>query len=173
MKTELLTCYLCRFRYADFSVWQKKYLTSEVLDKKLEYWKSRLTGAEPLQLPADFTRPAVQSIRGASYEFKISKELTDKLEQLSKQNGATLYMILLAAFNVLLYRYSGQKDISVGSPVAGRQQKEVEQLIGFFVNTLVLRNEIENSFTFLDLLDQVRTNTFEAFENQEVPLKKL
>ena len=160
-------------QYADFSIWQKKNLTPEVLDKKLEYWKSKLSGAEPLQLPADFTRPAVQSIRGASYEFKLSKELTDKLEQLSKQNGSTLYMTLLAAFNVLLYRYSGQKDISVGSPVAGRQQKEVEQLIGFFVNTLVLRNEIENSFTFIDLLDQVKANTLEAFENQEVPFEKI
>ena len=162
-----------QIQYADFSIWQKKYLTDEVLDKKLEYWKSKLTGAEPLQLPADFIRPAVQSIRGASFEFKISKELTDKLEQLSKQNGATLYMTLLAAFNILLYRYSGQKDISVGSPVAGRQQKEAEHLIGFFVNTLVLRNEIENSFTFTDLLEQVKINTFGAFENQEVPFEKI
>ncbi|HMQ67796.1 MAG TPA: non-ribosomal peptide synthase/polyketide synthase, partial [Ignavibacteria bacterium] len=160
-------------QYADFAVWQRKHLQGEMLDRKLEYWRDKLADVEPIQLPIDFERPAVQSIKGANVNFEISKDLSDSLQNISKQNGATLFMTLLAAFNVLLNRYSGQENISVGTPIAGRQQEEVEKLIGFFVNTLTLRNEIDNEASFLELLRQVRSTTLEAYDYQDVPFEKI
>ena len=132
-----------KIQYADYAIWQRSYLSGEVLDKKLNYWKERLQGTEVLQLPTDYARPAVQGIRGAAYHFWIDKPTSDGLNELTRNQGATLFMTLLSAFQVLLSRYSGQEDISVGTPVANRGQAEVEGLIGFFVNTLVLRTRVE------------------------------
>ncbi|MBK8549766.1 MAG: amino acid adenylation domain-containing protein [Ignavibacteria bacterium] len=160
-------------QYADYSIWQRTYLQGEILDKKLSYWKEKLQGAEPLELPSDFTRPAIQSTKGANEGFSIDKELTEELLELSKQHGSTLFMTLLSAFKALLYRYSGQQDICVGIPIAGRQQEEVEELIGFFINTLVLRSEVKGDASFTELLKQVRTTTLEAYENQDVPFEKV
>ncbi|MCB0729106.1 MAG: AMP-binding protein, partial [Ignavibacteriae bacterium] len=160
-------------QYADFAIWQRKNLQGEMLNKKLDYWRNKLANVEPIQLPIDFERPAVQSIKGANVNFEIGKDLSDSLQTISKQNGATLFMTLLAAFNVLLNRYSGQENISVGTPIAGRQQEEVEKLIGFFVNTLTLRNEIDNNASFLELLKQVRSTTLEAYDYQDVPFEKI
>ena len=160
-------------QYADYSIWQRKYVQGEVLEEKLGYWKSKLEGVAPLQLPLDYARPAIQSSRGATCSFRISHELMAQLTSLSHQHGATLYMTLLAAFKVLLFRYSGQEDICVGTPVAGRNQQELEELIGFFINTLALRGWVRAEMTFIDLLQEVKGTTLEAYSHQEVPFEKV
>src|SRR6185437_10980579 len=160
-------------QYADYAIWQRNYLNEAQLSEKLNYWKQKLEGTAPLQLPADYSRPAVQSSRGAAYSFKTDKKLQEQLQKLSHQNGATLYMTLLSAFNVLLYRYSGQEDICVGTPVAGRSQQETENLIGFFINTLALRSRVEGSKPFSQLLQEIKETTLEAYSHQEVPFEKV
>ncbi|MGZ5133943.1 MAG: condensation domain-containing protein, partial [Flavitalea sp.] len=162
-----------KLQYADFAIWQRRYLQGDVLAKKMHYWEQKLEGTPALQLPADFQRPAIQSTRGASTSFTIDRALLTKLNELSQQQEATLFMTLLAAFKILLFRYSGQYDISVGTPIAGRQYPEVEGLIGFFINTLVLRNKIKVNSSFIDWLQQVKSSTMEAYENQEVPFEKI
>ena len=160
-------------QYADYSIWQRKYLTGNVLEQKLDYWKKKLDGVEPLLLTSDYSRPAVQSINGATTDFKIDKELSGQLQELSQKNGTTLFMTLLTAYKILLYRYTGQEDICVGSPIAGRQQREVEELIGYFINTLALRNNISGELTFTELLNEVRATTMEAYDHQDVPFEKI
>ncbi|MGI8636557.1 MAG: condensation domain-containing protein, partial [Segetibacter sp.] len=162
-----------KIQYAHYALWQRKYLEGKILDSKLEYWKQKLAGVAPLQLPTDYQRPAVQSGRGALMSFTINKSLSEKLEGLRKQQDATLFMTLLSAFKVLLYRYTGQNDICVGSAIAGRQQQEVEDLVGFFVNTLALRTEISGKNSFVDLLQHVRATTLEAYNHQEAPFEKV
>ncbi|HKH61041.1 MAG TPA: amino acid adenylation domain-containing protein [Flavitalea sp.] len=160
-------------QYADFAIWQRTHFDGEVLEKKLSYWKDNLKEVTPLELPTDHARPAVWSTRGASINFELEKELADRLHELSQQKGATLFMTLLAAFKVLLYRYSGQQDICVGSAIAGRQQQELESLIGFFVNTLAFRSEIDPDATFSEFLRQVQKTTMEAYAHQEAPFEKV
>ncbi|HEX8333693.1 MAG TPA: amino acid adenylation domain-containing protein, partial [Segetibacter sp.] len=160
-------------QYADYSIWQRNYLQGELLEKKLGYWKEKLRDTSPLELPADYRRPAVQSTRGLSAGFIIEKDLSDGLDKLSRQQGVTLFMTLLAVFKVLLHRYSGQEDICVGTPVAGRQSHELEGLIGFFVNTLALRTEVRGDVLFTGLLQQVRLTTMEAYGHQEIPFEKV
>jgi amino acid adenylation domain-containing protein len=160
-------------QYADYAFWQRQYLQGEVLDKKVAYWKEKLQGIAPLSLPLDFPRPTVQSTKGALAEFKVDKTTTDRLQKLGQQQGTTLFMTMLAAFKVLLYRYTGQEDICVGTPIAGREQQEVEGLIGFFVNTLALRTEVNGNESFIDLLQKVKTATLEAYEHGEVPFEKV
>ncbi|HKG81501.1 MAG TPA: amino acid adenylation domain-containing protein, partial [Pyrinomonadaceae bacterium] len=138
------------------------------------YWRERLTGAAPvLELPADRVRPAVQSYRGAAARFEVSREVSEGLKELSQREGVTLFMTLLAAFNVLLYRYTGQADIVVGSPIAGRTRAELENLIGFFVNTLVLRTDLSGGPSFRELLGRVRETALGAYAHQDVPFEKL
>ncbi|MEJ7738035.1 MAG: amino acid adenylation domain-containing protein [Chitinophagaceae bacterium] len=158
-------------QYADYAIWQRKYLQGEVMDKKLGYWKQKLQDVADLQLPADYSRPAVWSTRGAVTSFRINKELSGQLQVLSQQYGTTLFMTLLAAFKVLLHRYTGQQDICVGSAIAGRQHQELEGLIGFFVNSLALRSDVSGNVSFLELLQQVKATTLEAYEHQEVPFE--
>ena len=130
-------------QYADYAVWQREQLEGEVLDRQLAYWRERLAGApELLELPTDHPRPAVQTYRGATVPVDFSPELLERLQALGRSEGATLYMTLLGAFQVLLSKYGGGEDIVVGSPIAGRTRGEVEELIGFFVNTLVLRTDL-------------------------------
>ena len=161
-------------QYADYAVWQRKWLEGKVLAEQLAYWKEKLSGAEPLlALPTDQPRPAVQTHDGAMHTIKLSGELYAKLNKLSQEEGATLFMTLLAAFQVLLYRYSGQEDILVGSPVAGRNRQETEPLIGFFINTLVLRTDLSGEPTFRELLARVRETAFEAYAHQDLPFEKL
>ncbi len=160
-------------QYADFAIWQRNYLQGEILENKLAFWKKHLEGVEPLQLPTDYGRPLVQSTKGAFTRFFIDKEIAAGLQRLSQQEGASLFMTLLAAFKVLLFRYSGQQDICVGTPIAGRQQQELEGLIGFFINTLALRSELSDTISFKELLQQVRTNTLAAYEHQDVPFEKV
>ncbi len=160
-------------QFADFAIWQKTYFQDEILTQKMNYWVENLKGVSPLELPLDNPRPAVQSNRGAVCRFRLDKQVTSELNALSKKQGTTLYMTLLSVFKVLLHKYSGQDDICVGSPIAGRQQKELENLIGFFVGTLAMRTQIDAQKTFVELLSEVRSTTLKAFENQEVPFEKI
>ena len=161
-------------QYADFAYWQRQYFTENILEKQLNYWKHQLAGIPPLlELPTDYPRPPLQTFRGGNVPVEIGVELTNKLKQLSQISAATLFMTLLAAFTVLLSRYSGQKDIVVGSPIANRNREEIEALIGFFVNTLVLRTQLEDNPSFEDLLKQVRQVALEAYSYQDVPFERL
>src|SRR5262245_11294765 len=160
-------------QYADFAVWQRNWLQEEVLKPQLSYWKSQLYGMPVLQLPTDRPRPAVQSHRGAKQSFVFSTPLFDQLKSLSRKEEVTLFMTLLAAFQILIHRYTRQEDIAVGSPVAGRNQPEIENLIGFFVNTLLLRTDLSDNPTFRDLLARVRGVALGAYDHQDVPFEKL
>jgi amino acid adenylation domain-containing protein len=160
-------------QYADFSIWQREWLRGAVLERELEYWKQRLGGVQALEFPADHGRPAVVSHAGGNSGFKVGRELLWELKKLGREQGTTLYMTCLAAWQALLYRYTGQEDIAVGSPIAGRRWAETEELIGFFVNTLVLRSEVSGEGRFSDLLRQVRETTLEAYAHQDVPFEKV
>jgi len=161
-------------QYADYALWQREWLQGEVLNRQLSYWKQQLEQAPvALELPTDRPRLPVQSHRGARQSFLLSAELSRGLQELSRKEGATLFMTLLAAFQVLLSRYSNQEDVSVGTPIAGRQQRETEGLIGFFVNTLVLRAQVRAEESFRELLRQVREACLGAYTHQEIPFEKL
>ena len=161
-------------QYADFAAWQRSYLQGEALEKQLEYWKQQLAGAPPsLDLPADHARPRLESFQGARHAKLVPRAVVDGIKALSRGEGVTLFMSLLAAFNVLLSRYSGQSDVVVGTPVASRNRAETEKLIGFFVNTLVLRSDTSGNPTFRELLARVRETTLGAYAHQEVPFERL
>ncbi len=161
-------------QYADFAVWQRQWLTGEVLETQLSYWKQQLGGQLPvLDLPTDRPRPAIQTYSGKRQFLVLSPELTQALKTLSQKSGVTLFMTLLAAFQILLYRYSGQEDIIIGTPIAGRNRLETEALIGFFANTLVLRTNLAGSPSFHQLLERVRQVTLGAYAHQEMPFEKL
>ncbi|NVJ26526.1 amino acid adenylation domain-containing protein, partial [Myxococcus sp. AM011] len=161
-------------QYADYSVWQRSWLRGETLDTQLSWWREHLEGAPAtLELPTDRPRPAVQSYRGATTPVHLPRELSEALKAACQQEGVTPYMALLAGWQLLLSRYSGQDDITVGSPIAGRRVAELEGLIGFFVNTLVLRARLNPRANFRELLAQVRQSTLVAFEHQDVPFEKL
>ena len=161
-------------QYADFAYWQRERMNSEVLEQQLAYWKKQLTGQLPtLDLPADRPRPAMQTFSGAMHTFTLPKSLAAELKALSQREECTLFMILLAAFKVLLYRYTGQEDVIVGSPIANRTRAEFEQLIGFFVNTLALRSDLSGNPTFRDLLHRIRKITLEAHAHQDMPFDLL
>ncbi|MBV9108432.1 MAG: amino acid adenylation domain-containing protein, partial [Gemmatimonadetes bacterium] len=161
-------------QYADYAVWQREQLEGEVLDRQLSYWKERLAGApELLELPTDRSRLPVQTYRGATVPVDLSLELLERLQRLGRSEGATLYMTLLGAFQVLLSKYAGSGDVVVGSPIAGRTRRETEELIGFFVNTLVLRTDLSGDPSFREVLGRVREATLGAYEHQEVPFEKL
>ncbi|WP_250855347.1 non-ribosomal peptide synthetase, partial [Anabaena sp. PCC 7938] len=161
-------------QYADFTLWQRQWLTGEVLESQLNYWKRQLGGTLPvLELPTDRPRPQVQTYAGATKFFIFSKELTASLKSLCQEEGVTLFMTLLTAFKILLCRYSGQKDVIVGTPIAGRNRREIEVLIGFFVNTLALRTDLGEHRSFRELLSRVRRVCLEAYTHQDVPFEQL
>ncbi|HEX8560546.1 MAG TPA: condensation domain-containing protein [Pyrinomonadaceae bacterium] len=161
-------------QYADFAVWQREYLTGEALERELKYWRSQLEGAPPaLELPTDRPRPAAQTFNGAKHRFDAPPELAEGLKALSRREGVTLYMTLLAAFSVLLSRYTGQEDVVVGSPIAGRNRAEVEPLIGFFVNALAMRTNLSGDPTFAELLGRVKDVALGAYAHQDMPVEKL
>ncbi|MBZ4423368.1 condensation domain-containing protein, partial [Myxococcus sp. RHSTA-1-4] len=161
-------------QYADYAVWQRQWLQGEALETQLGWWKEQLAGAPPhLELPTDFIRPPELSHRGATVPVSLPRELSQSLKALAQREGATPFMLLLAAYQLLLSRYSGQEDIVVGSPIAGRRFSELESLIGFFINTLVLRARPEGQLSFLGLLRQVRETTLGAYAHQDVPFEKL
>ncbi|HYO62149.1 MAG TPA: amino acid adenylation domain-containing protein, partial [Pyrinomonadaceae bacterium] len=161
-------------QYADYAVWQREHLRGEVLDNQLTYWKQQLAGAPAaLELPTDRPRPAVQTHRGAREHFRLDAELTGDLKALSRREGATLFMTLLAGWQALLARYSNQEDVSVGTPVAGRQRGETEPLVGFFINTLVMRTRVRGGAGFRELLREVRETCLGAYAHQDAPFERL
>ncbi|HYH82759.1 MAG TPA: condensation domain-containing protein, partial [Longimicrobium sp.] len=161
-------------QYADYAAWQREQLEGAALDRQLGYWRERLADAPALlELPTDHPRPAVQTFRGAHERAELSLELLERLEALGRSEGATLNMVLLGAFQVLLSKYSGSEDVVVGSLGAGRTRKEVEATIGFFVNTLVLRTDLSGDPGFREVLRRAREVTLGAHEHQEVPFERL
>ena len=160
--------------YGDYAHWQHHWLAGAVLDNQLDYWQQQLADLPPLlELPTDQPRPAVQTANGAHQKFSLPPATQKGLEVLSQASGTTLFMTLLAAFQTLLYRYTGQGDIAVGTPIANRNRAEVEGLIGFFVNTLVMRAELTGAVTFQELLHQVRQTALAAYSHQDLPFDKL
>ncbi|AGA31110.1 amino acid adenylation domain-containing protein [Singulisphaera acidiphila] len=160
-------------QYADFATWQRNWLQGDVLEDLIGYWTKQLAGVSPLELPTDRPRPAVRAARGANRVFAISPDLTTRLEALGRREGATTFMVLLAAFQTLLHRYSGQDDFAVGTPIANRNRAEIEGLIGFFVNMLALRADLAGDPSFRELLGRVRQVALEAYEHQDLSLDKL
>ncbi|MFL6256241.1 MAG: amino acid adenylation domain-containing protein, partial [Pyrinomonadaceae bacterium] len=163
-----------QIQYADYAAWQRGWLRGEALERQLVYWRAQLgSGPAPLELPTDRPRPAVQSFRGATQTFTLPAPLAEKLTSLGRRERATLFMTLLAGFKALLHRYTGQEEIVVGTPIAGRSRKELEELIGFFVNTLILRTDLSGRPTFRELLGRVREVSLEASAHQDVPFERL
>ena len=161
-------------QYADFTLWQRQWLTTQVLEPQLSYWKQQLAAAPPLlELPTDRPRPAIQTFRGGTERFQLDALLTSRLRQLSHKSGTTLFMTLLTGFVVLMSRYSGQTDLVIGSPIANRNRKEIEGLIGFFVNTLALRFDLSPELTLKALLEQVRQVSQNAYDHQDLPFEML
>ena len=160
-------------QYTDFAAWEKQWLEGKEHQVQLDYWRKQLDNLSVLDLPTDLPRPSVQTFQGRTEFFQLSVELTEQLKSLSRQQGVSLFMTLLKAFKILLHRYTGQKDIAVGSPIANRNLTEVASIIGFFVNTLVLRSDLSGNPSFSDLLTQVKTTTNQAYQHQELPFGKL
>jgi amino acid adenylation domain-containing protein len=160
-------------QFGDYSAWAREQLEKDLI-RQTEYWKQQLAGAPSLlELPTDRPRPAIQSPRGAQEISLFPANLRDELKKLSQQENATLFMTLLAAFNILLARYTGQEDLVVGSPIAGRNKTETENLIGYFVNTLALRNDLSGDPTFREILGRIKNTTLDAFSHQELPFEKI
>ncbi|MEE8584938.1 MAG: amino acid adenylation domain-containing protein, partial [Acidobacteriota bacterium] len=160
-------------QYADFADWQRRWLSGAALQEQIDSWKQNLQGAPTLQLPTDHPRPSVPSQQGASRSFTLPAELSESLKAVSLQSDSTLFMTLMAAFQTLLCRYSGQQDISLGTLVANRNRAETEGLIGFFVNTLVLRTDLSGGVTFLELLQRVREVALQAYAHQDIPFEQV
>ena len=160
-------------QYADYSLWQRNYLQGEVLEEKLKYWQSQLSGLPVLELPTDYVRPSIQSRRGGYVSGNFGVVLLNDLRSLSRSMEVTQFMLCLSVFKVLLHRYSGQEDISVGSPIAGRTHYETEGLIGFFVNTLVLRSELNGRQSFRAFVEEIKQMTLASYEHQDVPFEKI
>ncbi|MEM7530544.1 MAG: amino acid adenylation domain-containing protein [Chloroflexota bacterium] len=161
-------------QYTDFALWQQEQLTEKMLATQLSYWQEQLQDALPLlELPIDRPRPPMQTYAGSHYLFTLPSELSRQLNELGKRTGTTRFMTLLAAFKVLLMRYSGQEDIIVGSPTTGRNRAELEPLIGFFVNILAMRSDLSGPLTFRELLQQLKATILDAYRHQEVPLEQI
>ncbi len=160
-------------QYPDFSVWQYEFLTGPEMVPQMEYWKERLRGLTELELPTDHPRPAVKRWRGDIVSRLLPVELTKRLEAFAQENDATLFHVFLAAFKILLHRYTGANDIAIGSPVAGRNRAELEPLIGTFINTLILRTDFSDDPDFYHVLRQVRDRAVEAMEHQDLPFESI
>jgi len=160
-------------QYGDFAVWQRNWLQGEVLQQQLEYWKDKLEGIGPIDLPCDRPRPSTPSFRGGSVPLIIDFELLSKLRALATQQECTLFMVMFAAFQVLLGRYTGRDDVVVGTPVANRNHGEIEGLIGFFINSLVMRTDLSGNPSFREALARLRETALGAYSNQDVPFEIL
>ena len=161
-------------QYADFAVWQREHLEGAALNEQLSYWKEQLANVSSvLELPPDRRRPEVATFRGGKVAFEFTPELTQQLRTFSQREGVTLFMVLLATLDALLYRYSGQTDIAVGTAIANRNRDETEGLIGFFVNMLVMRTDMKGNPTFLELLKRVKEMTIAAYQHQDVPFEQI
>jgi len=178
--SEFLTAYEGRMlpelkiQYKDFAVWQNNLLESDIMRKQEEYWLNRFSDElSVLNMPTDYARPALQSFEGGSISFEIDEELTASLNNLANRTGTTLYMVLLSAFQVLLYKYTGQEDIIVGSPIAGRNHNDLQNIVGMFVNTLAMRGYPQGDKTFLSFLQEIKEISLQAYENQEYQFEEL
>ncbi|HET8843483.1 MAG TPA: condensation domain-containing protein, partial [Ktedonobacteraceae bacterium] len=161
-------------QYVDVAAWQRKWLEGAEFVRQLAYWREQLSGPLPaLELPADHPRPVIQTYRGAHFPFELPELLTERLNNLSQQEHVTMFMLLLAAFQVICARYSGQEDILIGTPIANRRRVEIEKLIGCFINTLVIRTKLTGDISFRELLQRVREKTLEAFAHQDLPFEQL
>ncbi len=163
-----------KLQYKDYTAWQADFIKSDLLKKQEAYWVNLFSGDIPvLNMPADYPRPPLQGFEGGRLCFKAGKELKDALKEYAANSGATIYMVLLAAYNVVLHKYTGQEDIIVGSPVTGRNSKELSNIIGMFVNTITMRNYPVQDMTFRDFLESVKINCLQAYENQDYPFETL
>lgn len=163
-----------KVQYKDYAAWQKELLKKDFIKMQEEYWMEMLSGELPvLNLPTDFARPSIRSFDGDRIEFVISKEMTAGLRKLASETSTTLYMILMSVYNILLSKYANQEDVIIGTPVAGRQHADVDNIVGIFVNTLVMRNYPQGGKTFKEFLEEVKNNALKAFENQDYPLDEL
>ncbi len=160
-------------QYVDYAIWQKERVQAQLLDRELDYWIDRLRDVPELNLPTDRLRPSMPSYRGATAYFTFPEHDVAALRRLARQEGASLFMVLLAAFNVVLFRLSGQEDIAIATPVAGRRSRDVEDVIGFFINTLVLRTDLSGQPTFRELLSRVRNASLNDFAHQDLPLVRI
>ncbi|MCM3670698.1 non-ribosomal peptide synthase/polyketide synthase [Mesobacillus maritimus] len=161
-------------QYKDYALWQQKWLQTKEFQKQKSYWHERFTGELPiLELPIDYPRPSIQTFEGESISFHLDIELSGRLKQVAAETGSTMYMLLLAAYKTWLYKYSGQKDIIVGTPIAGRNHPETHETIGLFVNTLAIRSYPHGEKRFKDYLHEVKNETINAFENQDYPFEEL
>ncbi|OXB12523.1 condensation domain-containing protein, partial [Flavobacterium tructae] len=160
-------------QYADYAIWQRKHLEGAVLEDQLSYWESKLKGVSTLSLPTDYARALVPSNAGAAVSLEIDQKLSASLNTICKEEGVTMFMLLLSAFKVLLSRYSGQEDICVGTSIANRTQSDLEGMIGFFVNTLALRSDLSGNPSFKDLLSRVKQTTLESYDHQLAPFEKV
>ena len=160
-------------QYADYAVWQRHCLTDDLLNTQSEYWRKKLAGLSKLSLPTDHPRPAIQTFNGSHHVLELPASLMERLKQFSAEHNATVFMTLLACFQILLSRYSGQRDVAVGSPIANRTQSAAESIVGSFVNTLVLRTDLSGDPTFTELMARVRSTALEAYANQDFPFDKL
>ncbi|MCS4483384.1 condensation domain-containing protein [Clostridium botulinum] len=163
-----------KLQYKDFAAWQNNFLKSEGMKKQEEYWINRFSDEIPvLNMPIDYERPAMQSFEGDSVSFELSEDTTLKLRKLTKETGTTMHMALLSAFNILLSKYSGQEDIVIGTPIAGRPHADLQNIVGMFVNTLALRNKPEGDKKYVDFLKEVKENSLKAYENQSYQFEAL
>ncbi|HKX86725.1 MAG TPA: amino acid adenylation domain-containing protein [Flavobacterium sp.] len=160
-------------QYKDYAVWQKNYLTGEVLEKQLSYWKNKLSGYEPLEFPTDYPRPSKIDYSGARQKFTVNKEISQKLRLITQEYGVTLNSVMLASVSILLSKYTGQKEIVIGSAIANRQHRQTEGLIGFFVNTQANRIVLSNTQRFIELIQQVHEDQVEAQLHQDLPFERL
>ncbi|MFD9741897.1 amino acid adenylation domain-containing protein, partial [Umezawaea sp. NPDC059074] len=160
-------------QYADYAVWQRRVATDDTFQDDLDYWRRALDGTRPLELPTDRPRPATRDKQGALVHFQVPAESTDRLKALARKQESTLFMALLAACQVVFARWSGQRDVTVGTVVSGRDRTELEGLVGFFVNTVVLRADVDPRAGFRDLLGQVRERVLDAFAHQDVPFERV
>ncbi|MGW1666857.1 non-ribosomal peptide synthetase, partial [Streptomyces microflavus] len=160
-------------QYADYAVWQREWLTGDVLERQLAHWRATLADLEPLELPTDHRRPAERTGAGEVVTFGVPAAIADRVKAIGAGEGASLFMTLLAVFQVLLSKYSGQEDIAVGTPIAGRNRAEIEDMIGFFVNTLVMRTDLAGDPTFTELLGRVRDTALGAYDHQDLPFERL
>ncbi len=160
-------------QYPDYAVWQREWMRGPVVEAQLDYWRKKLGGTATLQLPTDRPRPALQTHRGSHHTFTLSQTLSEDVKSLARREGSTLFMTLLAAFKVLLWRYAGQEDVVVGTPIAGRTRPELESMIGLFLNTLALRTDVGGDPDFRELLRRVKETTLDAYAHQDLPFEKL
>jgi amino acid adenylation domain-containing protein/FkbH-like protein/non-ribosomal peptide synthase protein (TIGR01720 family)/FkbM family methyltransferase len=161
-------------QYLDFTIWQRQQLRGAALQTQINYWQQQLAAAPPLlELPTDRARPSIQTFRGGCYSFELTPQLTKDLQALSHKSDTTMFMTLMAAYAILLHRYSGQTDLLVGTPIASRNHQDIEPLIGFFVNTLVLRTQVAGNSSYAELLDQVRSTWIDAYGHQDVPFEQI